>query len=193
MVQESSGIGDLTYVRQVVERAGDRSVTPPACMYMWAVIVLAGFALFDLAPRYGLLYWLAMPVVGAVASVFIGRSYRRALGIRDRRLGLRIGSHWFTFLLGYLMLLVLPLTGQITWPIFGVLMMLLTSLFFLTASFHLDRRYLPLGIVTALIYLALLFLPIFSWTLIGAVFAAGFVMAGWLAGASRTSAHTGGE
>ncbi len=170
MVQESSGIGDLAYVRSVVERAEGRPITPPIIFYLWAIIVLGGYLVNLYQPAYALTYWVAVPLIGVVLSSYLGRRHFQALGINSRRLGRRYGFHWLIFMAGFGLLLPLVKAGVIDWQGFNAVMVLIIGLFYILAALHLDGSFLFVGLVMVAAYLVMLYFPALSgWIFVASV------------------------
>ncbi|GEM_PF-477595 len=170
MEQRTTGISDLSYVREVVEQVEDRPITPPIIFYLWALIVLGGYLVDHFQHSLVFSYWTVVPLLGAILSAYLGNRYWRNLGIQARRLGRRYGLHWLIFFAGFGLLLPAVKAGQMDWHAFGVMVMLLVALFYLLAALHLDGRFLLVGLVLVGAYLTMLYFPAVSGVvLIGAV------------------------
>src|SRR3954463_16715697 len=84
---------DLRYVREVVARRERTPDRPVLIYYVWAVYVLVGYSLIDLAPAYSGWFFLIGGVVGGVLSAVIGRNLGRRRGELDGD-GRRAALHW---------------------------------------------------------------------------------------------------
>ena len=81
---------DLQYVASAVQHR-DRSPGVPAVYFLWASIVLIGFALPDLAPRFAGPFWLVASIGGGLLSCNLGRRDAQRNGVIDAELGRRHG------------------------------------------------------------------------------------------------------
>jgi hypothetical protein len=177
---------DLGYVRAAVTRM-DRPYSPAGIYFLWAAIILAGFALVDLAPRVVGLYWLVAGPAGFALSFWLGwRSARRA-GEFDRAEGRRHALHWFG-LLAAGSLAVLPVaTGRMDWHGFAATMVLLSALAYWLAGVHHDRAMRVVGPLLGAGYAVVVLLPGPVWTITGVLIAAALAVAGWSARRERAA------
>ena len=167
---------DLNFVAGAVHRGQRRSV--PAILALWAVLVPIGFALVDFAPRWTGLYWLVASIGGSIASGFIGRAASIRQGVRDSAVGRRNAWHWLTVLAAYFLFGAGVATGhmdpQTTVPIW----LLLSAIAYTLAGIHLDKAFLPSGIIMFLGYAALVWLPLpYLWTTTGLIASASMIVA----------------
>src|SRR5947207_12688669 len=81
---------DLRFVREAVARREAAVRRPVAIYWVWAVYVLIGYSLIDLAPRYCGWFFLIAGVVGGVLSAALGRRSERRIGEQDREAGRRV-------------------------------------------------------------------------------------------------------
>src|SRR4051812_46874085 len=84
---------DLRFVRQAVARR-ERQARPVLIYYVWAVYVLVGYTLIDVAPAWSGWFFLAGGVLGGILSGLIGRRAARSAGEHDRLEGGRVRLHW---------------------------------------------------------------------------------------------------
>ncbi len=165
---------DIRYVRDVVEHAD--APTGPAGIYLfWAAATLVGFALIDLRPDSVGTYWMVVFPVGWLFSGWLARRHSKSLGQADNRLCRQHAVHWL-IMFGFVGLAaLLPARGLIPWQSLGPTVLLSVSLAYILAALHLDRRLVWPGLLMVGGYVVLLFEPAFSWTIVGAMVAAGLV------------------
>lgn len=176
---------DIAYVRAAAERAD--MVHNPAYYLLWAAIVLCGFVLHDFAaarPWTGT-YWFAAGTVGFGASVWLGVRAGRRAGQADRRKGVRAALHWLAFLAAGWLSGLLVATGQLTPAGYGALWVLLMALTYCQAGVHLDRRLAPVGVLVAVGYLLTFVVPVYRWSITGALIAAALVAQAFLGAPTR--------
>ncbi|MFV2073484.1 MAG: hypothetical protein ACC742_12635 [Thermoanaerobaculales bacterium] len=168
---------DLSYVRDAVQEV-DKGGAPYGIYFLWAVIVLAGFALVDFAPRWLSLYW---GIAGPAGGIFTGwisyRAARRA-GEEDRREGIRHALHWTAMFVAIALIVVLAVLGKITWDGLSVTILVVIALGYFLAGVHLERPLMWLGLLMAAGYPFVLLVPIYPWTLLGLLVAVGMVATG---------------
>lgn len=181
---------DLAYVRGVVEGA-DAPCGPAGIYLFWAAATLVGFALIDVRPEIVGTYWMIVFPVGWVFSGWLAHRHGKRVGQDDWRLGLRHAVHWLVMFVFVGLAVLLPTRGLIPWPSLGPTVLLSVALAYVLAGIHLDRLLLWPGVLMAGGYVVLLFEPAFSWTLVGAMVAAGLVvsaLAGRRGGPSQATA-----
>ena len=180
---------DIAYVRAVADRA---DATPiPSIHFLWAAIVLCGFALSDFVQDYRWIgrFWMVASPVGMCLSWWLGYRAHRGTGQADRRTGIRWVLHWLAFLAAIGLGAALSVTGHLEWSGFGSLVVLLVSLTYFLAGLHLDRRLLPIGGVAAACYLVTMFVPGYQWTVAGVLMAAALIWQGLLGVRTRNASH----
>jgi hypothetical protein len=178
---------DLGYVRAAVTRM-DRAPAPAAIYFLWAAIVLAGFALVDLAPRAVGLYWLAAGPAGFALSMWLGWRAARGAGEIDRAETRRHALHWLG-MLGAGGLAVLPVAiGRVGWYDFAATAVLLSALSYWLSGVHGDRAMLVVGALLGAGYAVVVLLPGPVWTITGVLIAAALAVAGWSARRGRAAA-----
>ena len=166
---------DIAYVRAAAELS--EIVPVRAYGFLWAGIVLCGYALVDFVddPRWIARYWnVAMPV-GFALSVWLVMRANRGAGQVDRRLLIRSVLHWLAFIAAGLLGEILVATGQLQPAGMGSLWVLLLALTYFLSGVHVDRRLLPLGMLLAGCYLITIFAPIYGWTMAGVLAASALV------------------
>ena len=166
---------DMAYVRAAAELS--EIVHVRAYGFLWAVILLCGFALVDFAedPRWIGRYWNTATPVGFVLSVWLVWRANRGAGQVDRRLLIRSALHWLAFIATGLLGQALVATGQLDPAGMGSLWVLLLALTYFLSGVHVDRRLLPIGLLLAGCYLVTLFVPGYGWTAAGVLAASALV------------------
>jgi len=178
---------DLDYVRNVV-RHHDADLGVPAIYFLWAVIILVGFALPDLAARLAGRYWLLAGIGGGLLSWWLGARDAKRSGLNDVALGKRHGLHWLITGVAFL-LSALPLIVGRGDPGAAVgNFLLIAGLSYALAGVHLNRPMLWSGLLMLAAYGALqLFAPPYTWTITGIVIALSLAWAGLSAQRARNA------
>ena len=170
-----AGVGrDLAFVRQALGRSEPRR--PAAIPLLWAVIVLAGFALLDLAPSLSGMFWLLATPLGFLASVWAGRRSARRSGQRDRTTSRGHLLHWAGLLVALVLLVPLVRSGALAGGAVGQAALLLVALgYWLDGVHHLPaNRWVAVAIVGG--YLLSFVLARHLWLLVGVVVAGALVV-----------------
>jgi len=170
-----TGVGrDLDYVRHALDCSGSRR--PAAIPLLWAGIVLAGFALLDLAPSIAGPFWLVASPVGFLASAWAGRTSARRSGQRDRATSGRHLLHWAGLLGALALLLPLVRSGALAGAAVGQAALLLVALgYWLDGVHHLAaNRWVAAALVAA--YLLSFVVERHVWLLVGVVVSAALVI-----------------
>ncbi|HEV8337517.1 MAG TPA: hypothetical protein VGR67_13975 [Candidatus Polarisedimenticolia bacterium] len=165
---------DLHYVRNVVQKA-ERQKSPAGIYWLWAAIVLIGFALPDFAPRYTGIFWMLAGPAGGALSAYLGWRDARRLGFFRREEGIRHCLHWGAMMGVILLSVPLATRGVLPGAGLGKVILLLVTLAYLLAGVHLERPLGFIGIVMAAGYVALFFIPAYGWTVLGALVALSLV------------------
>lgn len=179
---------DIAYVRAAADLS--EIVHVRSYGFVWAGIMLCGFALVDFVDDYRWIdrYWnVAMPV-GFVLSVWLVMRANRGAGQVDRRLMIRGALHWLAFYVTGQLGEVLVVTGQLHPSAIGSLWLLLLALTYFLSGVHVDRRLLPIGLLLAGCYLVTLFVPLYGWTLAGVLAASALVAHALLGSPQRAPA-----
>jgi hypothetical protein len=159
---------DLRFVR----RAAARRVadpTPRAIAWMWGAFILVAFALLDFNLRVALwLFAVGAPLLG-VASGVVGAMHGRRHGEVDRRAGKLHVLHWGTIFLGMLALVVLAAKQRVSGEGVGQIATLIVGIVYFLAGVHLDRRWMPSGLLLIIGSAAITFVPRYPWTVLGVV------------------------
>ena len=166
---------DIAYVRAAAELS--EIVHVRAYGFLWAAILLCGFALVDFVDDHRWIgrYWTAATPVGFALSVWLVIRANRGAGQVNRRLMIRSALHWLAFIAAGLLGQVLVATGQLQPTGMGSLWVLLLALTYFLSGLHVDRRLLPMGLLLAGCYLVTLFVPRYGWTVAGVLAASALV------------------
>jgi hypothetical protein len=165
---------DLRYVRRAVGR-DEAGGFPTSIALLWAALSAVGFPLMDFAPRATPWFWGIASPLGFALSMWLGGRAARAAGEVDRREGARWGAHWLGLLVAIALAVLGAVSGRISWEALGAVVLLLLAVAYHAAAVHLHRS---LGLVAAILaagYLAVLYIPGRTWSLVGAATAAALV------------------
>lgn len=178
---------DLDYVASAVRRQ-DRSTGVPAIYFLWAGIVLVGFALPDFAERQAGAFWFVAGIGGGLLSWWLGERDARRTGINDVALGRRYGMHWLIAGLGFLLSALPMVTGRGDVALGASNFLLVAGLAYALAGVHLERPLLWSGLLMLAAYAVLiLFSPPYTWTIAGIVIAVALAWAGLAAQRTRAT------
>lgn len=167
---------DLDFVRHAVQRA--EAVRSPAPIYfVWAAIMLVGFALIDAAPRQVSLYWSIAAPMGWIVSCLVGWSAGRHLRQLNRGAGMRQAAHWAGLLAAVVLVMILPVHVMPRATLAPVILLFVALTYFL-AGIHLDSAMTWIALVMVLAYMLTLFLPAHAWTLVGVANATALTVTG---------------
>lgn len=182
---------DLQYVASAVRRR-DRSPGVPAIYFLWAGIILVGFALPDLAPQYASRFWFVAGVGGGLLSWYLGYRDGQKNGVQDAELGRRHGMHWLAGGLAFLGLALPVLLGRADMGATANNFMLLTALIYTLAGVHLERPLIWSGLVMFAAYLMIVLAnPPHAWTYAGIATAVSLAWAGIAAHRTNRNANAG--
>lgn len=169
---------DLRFVREAVARREAAVRRPVAIYWVWAVYVLVGYSLIDLAPRYCGWFFLIAGVVGGIISAIIGRRAERRIGEQDREAGRRVTLHW---ILGILLAIagtfgLAALIPALRGPAGSQVLVVMIGVVYFLAGVHFDRNFLWLGPVLVAGGILVGLFPRYGWTGLGVVIALGLVV-----------------
>lgn len=182
---------DLDYIAATVRR-NDRPQGLPVIYFLWAAIVLVGFALPDFAPQYTGLFWFVTGIGGGLFSWWYGARDSRRRGLNDTELGKRYGYHWLIAGVAF-MLSVLPVaTGRVELGIGVSNFLLVAGIVYALAGVHLERPLLFSGLLMLAAYAVLvIFSPPYVWSITGVVIAISLLWAGLAARAHHDAGVAG--
>ena len=182
---------DVAYVRAAAKRS-DTDIVPCRSIYLlWAVIGLCGFTLMDFAPEpwWVNTYWFIFAPVGMVLSYWFAKREVLQLGQGDRRMGIRAMYHWIAFIVAGLLGGLLVAGGHLSGPGLGSLWVLLLALSYFQAGLHFDRRLIPVGIMIGIGFAVTIYVPVYGWTAVGIILAAGLTVQAFMGIRSQDAAH----
>ena len=169
---------DLDYVASAVRR-NDRPACVPAIFFLWAAIVLVGYALPDFAPHATGAYWSVAGIGGGLLSWWLGVRANRQNGIQDHDEGRRYGLHWAIGGLAFVLTGLPMMVGRVPPGQGGVNFLLMAGVLYALAGVHLERRILWPGVLMFAAYVVLtLFDPPYAWTTTGVLIALALVWSG---------------
>jgi hypothetical protein len=176
--------GDLRFVRGALH-ASTRSASPSALYFLWALIVLIGFALVDfrtdLVPRY----WAVAAPAGFFISAYLGWRHAWRTGQASASDGQRHLLHWAAVLVAVGLAVLLGRNGAMPWETLHAMILLVLSLGYFTAGLHLDRPLLWVGLLMGAGSIIVTVVPLYAWTSVGIVLAVSLAIAGLREGRSR--------
>ncbi len=176
---------DLDYVSSAV-RYHERPVGVPVIYFLWAGIVLAGFALPDFAPRLAGAFWFVAGIGGGLLSWWLGERDSRRSGVYDVALGKRYGMHWLVTGVAFLFSALPIMTGRADPAVASGNFLLVAGLAYALAGVHLNRPILWSGLLMLVAYAVLaMFAPPYTWTITGIVIALSLSWAGLAAARAR--------
>ena len=180
---------DLDFVANAVRR-NDRDAGVPAIHFLWAAIVLVGFALPDFAPRMAGAFWFVAGIGGGLLSWWLGARDDRQSGLRDLERGKRYGLHWLIAGVGFVLCGLPMALGRVEVGSGVTSFMLIAGLVYALAGVHLVRPLLWVGLLMLAAYAAMIIAsPPYAWTISGIVIASGLLWAGFVAlGLRKTDA-----
>lgn len=169
---------DLDYVARTV-RQQDRPSGLPSLYFLWAAIVLVGFALPDFAPQAAGAFWFVAGVGGGLLSWWMGERDARKSGVNDTELGKRYGLHWLIGGVGFVLCALPAALGRVELGIGVSYFLLVAGLIYALAGVHLERPLLWSGLLMLAAYAVLvIFAPPYVWTITGVAISISLVWAG---------------
>lgn len=176
---------DLDYVANTVRQQEYLSGVPEI-YYLWAAIVLVGFALPDFVPQAAGLFWFVAGIGGGLLSWWLGARADRKIGINDKAMGRRYGWHWSIGGVGFVLAALPMMAGQVSPPQGTASFLLVGGLVYALAGVHLERPLLWSGLLMLTAYAVMVLLaPPYVWTITGVLIALSLVWAGLVAARDR--------
>ncbi len=157
---------DIRYVRSIVEKDGTGSF-PRSVYVLWAILVLAGFALVDFAPGLTPWFWMIAGPGGGILSGVLGHRAGVRMGQLDRDEGVRHALHWGGMLAAVMLAVLLTVAGFVEGAVLGQVILLVVAFGWWTAGVHFDRNFLWLGGVMMAGFMATLVELPYAWTATG--------------------------
>jgi hypothetical protein len=161
---------DLRYVRTAVERS-DIDPTPRRLCFVWAAIVLVGFALVDLRDAWVPAYWAVAAPLGFVLSAWIGWLHARRRGQVANPAAAKHLLHWGGLVAAVFLVWLMPSQGVMSWAGVGPTILLLLALGYFQAGVHFDPALRWIGVALAAGYAFVLFVDAYAWLTLGVLVA----------------------
>lgn len=182
MPTKSSIQDDLQFVAGAVRRR-ERQSGVPVIFFMWAAIILVGWALPDFAPVYAGWFWVIVGPIGGLLSWWLGSRDAQSSGEVDRELGMRHGLHWLVSGAAFFAVALPFIAGTAgegySDIVFGRQMLLVIALAYGLAAVHLERGLAwPAAIMGAGYAVLSIWSPDYLWTTMGVIVATSLVIAG---------------
>jgi hypothetical protein len=189
MTEADRAASDLEFVRQVVERRGDRrNLSPRWLGIMWGTIILIGCTWNDVHPRTCWMFWAVAPTVAWVlSSVLLGKD-AFMMGEWDAATGQKMGLHWSTCFFAAVPILLMAFAGKINGYQMGQLLILVSGIVYYLGGVHFDRRWMVPGLVLMAGAVVLTFVPRGGWTLVGVLAFLALVISFWREPKARLAA-----
>ena len=176
--------GDLRFVRGALD-ASTRGASPSMLYFLWAAIVLIGFALVDFQSVWVPRYWAVAGPAGFFASAYIGWRHARRLGQASASDGRRHVLHWGAVLSAVALAVLLRARGGVPSEQLHAVILLVLALGYVTAGLHLDRPLLWVGLLMGAGVVLVTLVSSYAWTAVGIALAVGLTVAGISEGRPR--------
>jgi len=187
---------DLQFVRQAVARGRHPARGPASIYWLWAVYVLAGYALIDFDRPASGWFFMIGGILGGIASWQLGKRWALRTGEYDLEMARRGMLHWGGGIIlavasALALCAVNPPLRQGAYS--GQMVVVLIGMVYFLGGVHFDRNFLWLGPLLMAGGVLVGFVPRYGWTALGAVIALGLVIptlfpAGGTAGTVEQSA-----
>jgi hypothetical protein len=171
---------DLQFVREAVEARGKPNPAETRLIYgYWALYVLVGYFLIDVAEAAAGVFFMVGGIVGGFVSWAVGKRVAKKYGevarAQDNR---RAMLHWACGIIlavigtGALATVIPALRG----PAGSQVLLMMIGLVYFFWGVWFDSNFLWLGPVLMIGAIAVSFIPVYPWTCVGAVIALGLVV-----------------
>lgn len=170
--------GDLHFVRGALDASTRPAGSSSAIYFLWAVIVLFGFALIDFRAGVVPEYWAVAGPVGFLASAYLGWRHALRSGQASTSDGGRHLLHWGAVLIAVALAVVLHMRGEMPSETLHAVILLVLALGYFTAGLHLDRHLLWVGLLMGAGFLVVTLVSLYAWTVVGIVLAISLIVAG---------------
>lgn len=189
MTEANQAASDLEFVRQVVERRGDRrNLSPRWLGIMWGTIILIGCTWNDVHPQTCWMFWAVTPTVAWVLSgVLLGKD-AFMMGEYDATTGRKMGMHWSTCFFAAVPVVLMAFAGKISGYQMGQLLILISGIVYYLGGVHFDRRWMMPGLVMIAGSAVLTFVHRGGWTAVGVMAFLALVISFWRGPKARVSA-----
>lgn len=177
---------DLNYVRSVLDRA-EESGGPPSIYWLWAIISLIGFPMYDFRPDLAPIFWPIAGTTGGVLSFVLGWRWGRASGQGSQRIAKYHALHWTGMMVAMGLCVLLVTRGILSGDALPEVILILLTFGWFSAGIYLVRDYLWIGVALGVSLICLLFFEWFGWTGVGLFLATSLAWAGWRGGRKSVS------
>ena len=177
--------GDLRFVRGALAASTRPAASPSTIYFLWAVLVLVGFALVDFRTDLVPGYWAVAGPVGFLASAYLGWRHAQRSGQASASDGRRHMLHWGAVLIAVALAVVLRMRGDMPSETLHAVILLVLALGYFTAGLHLDRHLLWVGLLMAAGFLVVTLVSLYAWTVVGIALAVSLTVAGLRGGRPR--------
>ena len=177
--------GDLRFVRGALNASTRPAASPSTIYFLWAVLILVGFALVDFRTDVVPEYWAVAGPVGFLASAYLGWRHALRVGQSSASDGRRHMLHWGAVLIAVALAVVLRTRGAMPSETLHAVILLVLALGYFTAGLHLDRHLLWVGVLMAAGFLVVTLVSLYAWTLLGIALAVSLTVAGLREGRPR--------
>lgn len=169
---------DLDFVSAAVHR-GRRDLGTAPIYFLWAAIILVGFALPDFAPHWAMRFWVVAGIAGSLLSVWLGSRDAKLRGVNDAAKGWREGQHWLAVGVGGAVLMWVLASGRVPSREAAALLLLFIGVGYTLAGVHLHAplRWPGLMMMAASLGVLLLDLP-YLWTTTGVLVSTAMTIGG---------------
>lgn len=170
---------DLTFLRRAVETRSAVNPVEARLVYgYWAVYVLVGYFLIDVAPAYAGWFFMIFGILGGFVSSAIGRRVATKYGQVSREESRRTMLHWaigmpLVIVAAMALATVIP---ALRGPAGSQVLLVMIGLVYYFWGVYIDRNFLWLGPVLMVGGLTVGFIPVYPWTCVGAVIALGLIV-----------------
>jgi hypothetical protein len=176
--------GDLRFVRGALD-ASTRRASPSALYFLWAAIVLIGFALVDFRADWVPGYWAAAGPAGFLASAYLGWRHAHRVGQASASDGWRHLLHWGAVLSAIALAVLLSVRVGMPSKQLHAVILLVLALGYFTAGLHLDRPLLWAGLLLGAGFVLVTLVSAYAWTALGIALAVCLTVAGIREGRRR--------
>jgi hypothetical protein len=169
---------DLKFVREAVSRHDRQPPRAVTIYWIWAVYVLVGYTMLDVARDYAGWFFMIGGIVGGIISAIIGKRAAQQAGEIAREDARREALHW----LGGIVLIFAGVFGLATvipalrGPAGGQVIAVMFGLLYFLNGVHFDRNFLWLGPVLMAGGILVAMIPRYGWTGLGVVVALGLIV-----------------
>ena len=167
---------DVSFLREVVRRRNQGLYGPAAIVVLWAVVIGVGFTLNDFCHQAASWFWLIAPVLGFLASLWIGHRAEGRIGVAERGEMWKHGLHWGSIFVACAGVLSIAWAhGFAKGEIVGQLFVLISGTILFLGGLHLERRFLWPGVLLVVGSAAIDYVEPYPWTIVGLTIGASLI------------------